>query len=311
MVITDRINPGETRCIVVDEQCVGRRLDQCVSEIFTSYTRSFFKNLIDSEHITVNDVPAKAGYKVRLGDTICITLPKLSDAKMSLAAFEEQFKITVVASEPDFLIVSKPAGLMVHKPNEFSTDITLVDWLLSCYAELKHVGTQDRPGIIHRLDKNTSGLLIIPRTQESFGLFGELFRTRKIDKIYWVIVKGHPNQSGTIDLPIGRDPVHKHRMIHLPKSGIKRDAFTSYRVLKYFKYYTLIEVKIMTGRTHQIRVHCAAIGHPVIGDTVYGEPSLLINRQAMHAKQIAFIFKNKAYSFDSDIPADMQKLLTT
>lgn len=310
MTINDQITPGSTYSFEITETDVSKRLDQYIASIFTAYSRSFFKQLIDGGHVAINGKQSKTGYKLRQGDRVEIIFPSLPEAKMSLAAFEEQFKVTVIASEPDFLIISKPAGLIVHKPNKNSIETTLVDWLLACYAELKYVGIPDRPGIIHRLDKDTSGLLIIPRTQEAFGLFGELFSTRKIDKIYWAIVKGHPDQSGIIDLSIGRDPVRKNRMTHLPKNGIKRDALTSYRVLQYFQDYSLIEVRIMTGRTHQIRVHCAAIGHPVLGDIVYGEQSLLIKRQALHAKQIAFIFKDKTYSFDSQIPADMQKLLT-
>jgi len=123
------------------------------------------------------------------------------------------------------------------------------------------------------------------------------------------LVKGHPDRQGTIDFPIGRDPVHKHKMKHVPASGKVRNALTYYRVLAYYPEYSLLEVRIVTGRTHQIRVHCAAIGHSVLGDAVYGEPSKLIGRQALHAKRIAFEYDGVLVSYECPVPADMQQLI--
>lgn len=311
MVINEHIAPGRQITLEVSGDDSGKRVDVFLAQILLLYSRSFFKNLIDDGHVTINQRCAKSGWVLKAGDVIQVVFPELSAPTIDLHAFDDRLGVSIVAQEADFLIVCKPAGLMVHKPNEHSADLTLVDWLVASYGELKQVGIADRPGIIHRLDKDTSGLLIIPRTNEAFKLFGELFRTRKIDKLYWALVQKHPDRCGTIEFPIGRDPVHKHRMAHLPKSGVSRQAFTSYKVLEYYQDYSLVEVRIVTGRTHQIRVHFAAIGHSVLGDTVYGEPSLLISRQALHAKHIAFTYKGKRYEFDSPVAADMQKLITT
>jgi len=309
MIINEHIAPGSQITLEVAIDDVNKRLDVFLTQTLQLYSRSFFKRLIDDSHVTINQQRAKSSWALKSGDVVQVVFPPLPKPTVDIHAFDERLGISVVAQEADFLIVCKPAGLMVHKPNEHSTELTLVDWLLASYAELKQIGIEDRPGIIHRLDKNTSGLLIIPRTNEAFGLFGELFRTRKIEKLYWALVQKHPERCGTIEFPIGRDPVHKHRMAHLPKSGVSRQAFTSYKVIEYYPDYSLVEVRIITGRTHQIRVHFAAIGHSVLGDTVYGEPSLLIARQALHAKHIAFTYKGKRYEFDSPVAADMQKLI--
>ena len=309
MVINDQVKPGSRVDLEVSDQDVSKRLDLFLAQSFVLYSRSFFKRLIDDGAVLINMRASKSGYILRAGDRVQITFPELPKPGLSLDAFDKRFAVTLVAQEPDFLIICKPAGLMVHKPAKLSKDVTLVDWLLASYADLKHVGIEDRPGIIHRLDKDTSGLLIIPRTNEAFGLFGTLFRSRKIDKIYWAVVKGHPDKSGVIDFPIGRDPVHKCRMIHMPGSGPSREALTSFQVLNYYQEYSLVEVRLVTGRTHQIRVHFAAIGHPVLGDVVYGVKSPLIDRQALHAKKIAFCYKDKLYEFDFPIATDIQKLI--
>jgi len=309
MVINEQVASGNPIAIDVLADDVGCRLDVFLARTFVRYSRSFFKKLIDSGSVLVNQQIAKSGYILRLHDCIMVTFPSLPQATFTLDTFEKDFHVEVVARDQDFLIVNKPAGLMVHKPNDFSSDVTLVDWLLASYAELKHVGIADRPGIIHRLDKDTSGLLVIPLNNESFGLFGSLFRSRKVNKLYWALVDGHPDKCGVIDFPIGRDPHHKHRMTHFPKNGVSRDALTSYRVLAYYPKYTLVEVRIVTGRTHQIRVHFAAIGHPVLGDAVYGSQSPAINRQALHAKKISFIYKTQRHEFECAVAADMQALI--
>jgi len=309
MVINEQVGPGKKFSFTVQEGGgAQQRLDVYLSSIFVRYSRSFLKRLIDDGLVFVDDKKVKGGHLLKAGEVISITFPSLPEAK-NLKAFDKDVGVEVIAQEPDFLIIYKPAGLIVHKPNKYSQELTLVDWLLASYKELSSVGVEDRPGIVHRLDKDTSGLLIIPRNNEAHGIFGDLFRAHKVSKVYWAVVKGHPDRSGTIDFSIGRDPVHKNRMTHLPKSGLARDALTHYKVLSYYPDYSLVEVRLITGRTHQIRVHFAAIGHPLIGDIVYGQPSKLIGRQALDAKKISFQYKGNNYLFDSQVPEDMQKLI--
>jgi 23S rRNA pseudouridine1911/1915/1917 synthase len=181
------------------------------------------------------------------------------------------------------------------------------------------VGAQDRPGIIHRLDKDTSGLMIIPRTHHAYNTFGSLFRNRTIHKTYYALVQGHPPKEGFIDLSIGRHPhirvkmatFDKEKTAHYIKKGYRiRTAFTHYRVIKYFTDYALVEFKPTTGRTHQIRVHASAIGHPIIGDETYGSSSVLIQRQALHAAKLQFQFDNEQFSFSINLPDDISICVT-
>jgi 23S rRNA pseudouridine1911/1915/1917 synthase len=175
----------------------------------------------------------------------------------------------------------------------------------------------DRPGIVHRLDKDTSGLLLIARTNYAHATFNTLFQTRTIHKTYLALVHGHPPASGTIDLAIGRHPVNRHTMTTF-KAGTyeaarhrTRNAFTAYTVLEYFDEYSLLEVKPVTGRTHQIRVHLAALGHPIVGDAVYGTASKLIARQALHAHRLQFMFDGQEHIFTQPLPGDMANVVSS
>lgn len=308
MVIKKQVKPGSMFIFNITAPVHSMRLDIFLSQEFTRYSRSFFKRLIDEGDVSVNSQHVKAGFLLPEGAVVKITFPRLPDPK-ELKAFDTEVGVKIVAQHEDFVIVYKPAGLMVHKPNDFCTDITLVDWLMASFPELSCVGVKNRPGIVHRLDKDTSGLLIIPRNNAAHAIFGDMFRTRQIQKTYWALVHGHTPKSGSVNFPIGRHPIHKHRMVHLPGRGNARTALTQYQALAYYDDYTLLKVNIVTGRTHQIRVHCTAIGHPVLGDTVYGAPSNLIARQALHAKTLAFTYQEIPYTFDWPVPEDMNKLI--
>ncbi len=306
------VEPNSHFVLHVPREYDGKRLDKFIASNFPLYSRSFFSRLIDDGQIQLNGTTiTKAGATLKEGDTVSIKFPAPRDVQVG-ALQERDLAIEVLFTHPHFLIVHKPAGLLVHPPSMQSTAATLVDWLLVHYSSIENVGYVDRPGIVHRLDKDTSGILVIPRTNHAHSTFGDLFRERTIDKTYHAIVEGNPNPSGVIDLPIGRDQITKTKMstkVHPGRSVKMRDATTKYRVLEYFDDAALVEVKPVTGRTHQIRVHFAAIGHPLIGDPVYGKKSKLIKRQALHAHNLSFIFEGKAYSFERKVPEDMQILI--
>jgi 23S rRNA pseudouridine1911/1915/1917 synthase len=290
------------------------RVDRYLAEQFPLYSRSFFKKLIEEAFIKINQKSVcKQSTPVHPGDTITVQFPgERTVASDSIEA--RNLPIELVATHEHFFIITKPAGLIVHPPHTNSGMVTLMDWLVHHFKELESVGYIDRPGIIHRLDKDTSGLMIVPRTNYAHKYFGTLFHDRKIQKTYHAIVQGHPEAAGTIDLSVGRHPEQRTKMHAFPhdvtpKNGITRSAVTHYTVLEYFTDSTLLELKPVTGRTHQIRVHCAAIGHALVGDPIYGIKSKKIKRQALHAHTLSFTFMDKEYSFSAAPPSDFSELL--
>lgn len=306
------IAPDSVFEISVPEIAAGRRIDKFITTQFPLYSRTFFNRLIDDGHISLNgEVVSKASTIVDHEDLITVHFPPARDVQVDALARKAP-AVEVIFEHPHFMIVYKPEGLLVHPPSMASTAATLVDWLLVHFNDIKDVGYVDRPGIVHRLDKDTSGLLVIPRTNYAHSVFGTHFRNRTIHKRYYAVVQGLPDKEGVIDAAIGRDPVTKTRMTTTthPGSGMKmRDSQTHYRVVEYFDDAALLEVKPITGRTHQIRVHLASIGYPIIGDPVYGKKSKLIDRQALHAFSLAFDFDGQAHSFQKDVPADFKQLI--
>ncbi len=285
-----------------------QRLDLFLQQVLPEYSRSFFQKLIEDGHVTCNNqVVSKPSHKLKQGDSIICSIPRIDFARSAAAIAPElvqDLAVQVVAQEPDFLIINKPAGLVVHKPAHTSTQVTLVDWLMASYPTLQAVGETERPGIVHRLDMQTSGLMIIPRTIAAHATFTHMFKERLIKKTYLAIVQGHPPAQATIDYAISRHPTERTKMTHSRSHG--RAASTDFQVIDYFKDAALVKAFPKTGRTHQIRVHCAAWGHPIIGDTVYGKKSPLIARQALHAAELDFEYNNKKYHFEADLPEDMK-----
>lgn len=309
MMRTDgQIQAGSRFDLKVPPEHEGNRLDRFLASQFVRYSRSFFNRLINEGMVCINGaVELKAGAFLKDGDTVTIQFPSPRTIEAKDLKFEPP--VEVVYECPEFLIVSKPAGLVIHAPSELSTEITLVDWLLAHYQDIKAVGYVDRPGIVHRLDKDTSGILIVPRTNHAHGIFGNMFRDRKVKKVYYAVVEGHPDKKGTITLPISRDPITKIKMSTQAHGPKLREAETRYEVVEYFDNAALVKVMPVTGRTHQIRVHFAAIGHPLIGDATYGKPSKYIDRHALHAQELSFEFNGTPYHFEKEPPADFQKLV--
>lgn len=290
-----------------------QRLDAYLSQQFPAYSRSFLQRLIQEKQVTINNKPAnKSSIVLKLHDTIVVQFPEASQPSTQ-KTIDPNIKVNIIFEHEHFLIINKPAGLMVHTPNHESQTPTLVDWIIAHYKEIALTGQADRPGIVHRLDKDTSGILIIGRTNYAHATFGAMFEGRTIHKTYVALVHGHPAKIGSIDLSIGRSPHLRTKMTTVPSTQLStiktRAALTHYTVLEYFNDYSLVEVKPVTGRTHQIRVHMAAIGHPIVGDRVYGKPSELIDRHALHAHAITFIFDSREYALSADIPEDMATVI--
>lgn len=312
---TNLIQPHSTVSYRASEGDDLSRLDKFLLQQLPAYSRSYLQRLIENGFVRVNEaVCHKSSLPLKQDDAISITFP--ASRSIDPEAISAQTSgVELVFEHPHFLVLSKPAGLNVHQAYARSEDVSLVDFLLKQYTDIASIGYADRPGIVHRLDKDTSGLIIIARTNYAHSLFGKMFHDRLVHKTYYAVVQGHPAPTGTIDLAIGRDPhvpvkMRAFREDEIPLQSSKiRDALTHYRVLEYFKDSALVEVKPVTGRTHQIRVHFAAIGHPIIGDTVYGSASKLIGRQALHAQGISFEFDGEPFSITKEIPEDMQLLI--
>lgn len=305
--------------LIVKEENTNTRLDTFIAQQVPAVaSRTAAKKLIENKQVQVNQhIITKISTPVKTGDTISVNQESgeepvrklLHEHKKELA----NLHVTIVYQNNDFLIINKPAGLLTHATPTDPERITLVDWLVLNFPDIALVGQKDRAGIVHRLDKETSGIMIIALTNATYDYFVDAFKNRLIHKKYLALVKGNPEKEGSIDFPIGRHPKHRHKMHAFKKEteGKIRTALTAYAVLTCFEEYALVQVTPFTGRTHQIRVHMAAIKHPLIGDTVYGSASKIIKRHALHAHTISFTLHNQDYFFECPLPQDFQAALAT
>ncbi|MCK4499285.1 RluA family pseudouridine synthase [Candidatus Babeliales bacterium] len=280
------------------------RLDRFLVESFPAYSRSYFQRLVDGGLVLVDEVVAvKSGKKLKNGNQIIVQFA--APREIDLTPHKVDFEIVDV--QPDFVVINKPAGLMVHPAESAPDEITLVHGLLHKFKELARFGESDRPGIVHRLDKDTSGLLIVARSEQARANLSQMFKDRKVKKFYKAFVHGHPEREGKVNVAIGRHPVNRRKM--MCNGMAMRSALTFFSVDKYFEKHALVDVNIITGRTHQIRVHMAWLGHPIVGDAIYGQSSKqLINRQALHAYKCEFEYKGREYSYEAGMPEDIKKL---
>jgi 23S rRNA pseudouridine1911/1915/1917 synthase len=279
----------------------GKRLDQFVQDRMPQYSRSRIQQWIKAGRVQVNGALQKASYTLRGSETIDVEPAE----PPPLAAVPEDLPVKVLYEDADVVAIDKPAGLVVHAGAGAHSG-TLVNRLVHRFGELSRVAGEVRPGIVHRLDKDTSGVLLVARTDAAHRHLAAQFASRTVEKIYVALVHGViPNDRGRIATPIARDPVHRIRMT--ARLGTGRTAFTEYSVLRRFARFTLLEVRIGTGRTHQIRVHLSSIGHPVVGDRLYGAPAKIpghppLARFLLHARRIRFQSPSTGQSVTVEAP---------
>jgi 23S rRNA pseudouridine1911/1915/1917 synthase len=292
----------EVKILQVTESAV--RLDKYLVGEYPELSRSILQKLIKQGFILVNDFAARPSQKLSVGEKIYVALPP--PEKVSLAA--EPIPVDVIYEDDDLLVICKPAGLVVH-PSPGHTAHTLVNALLARCPDLAGFGDTMRPGIVHRLDRDTSGLMIIAKNSRAQQYLINQFKDRSVSKGYLVLVKGKltPGQ-GIIDAPIGHDPSNRKRMA-VVTSG--RQARTGYKVKEYLDGYTLLDITTETGRTHQIRVHLSAIGYPVVGDAVYGVRSPYVKRQFVHAYRLGFCMPTSGQyrEFTCELPPDLKQAM--
>jgi 23S rRNA pseudouridine1911/1915/1917 synthase len=281
----------------------GVRLDKFVGDRCPELSRTRAQKLIAAGFVTVNDRPARSSFKLATGDKVDISIPPETPPPLS----HEAIPLKIVYEDADLLVIDKPPGLPVH-PAPGHPSHTLVNAILSYLPTLAE-DDYIRPGIVHRLDKDTSGLIIVAKNRRAHENLSDQFKARSVSKAYIVLVKGKLTpQAGVIEAAIGRDPHHRQRMAVVARG---REARTEYRVIKYIGDYSLLEIKPQTGRTHQIRVHLAAIGFPVVGDAAYGVPSPRLSRQFLHASCLGFSLPStgRPVEFTSPLPPDLEKAL--
>ncbi len=283
----------------------GTRLDVFISQRQPQLSRTYAQKLISQGYISVNGTAAKPGLKLESGDVVSISMPP-PEADRIVA---EDIPLDIVYQDKDLLVIDKPAGMIVH-PAPGNPRHTLANAVLPYFLELPTSGDAKRPGIVHRLDKDTSGLIIVAKNRPALNNLAAQFKSHSVLKVYLVLVKGKLSPlNGFIEAPIGRHPNHRQRMAVVYKG---REARTEYKVVKHINSYSLLEVRLETGRTHQIRVHLAAIGYPVVGDATYGVKSALLARQFVHAHRLGFkLPSGGAYKeFTSELPPDLEQALS-
>ncbi len=282
----------------------GVRLDKYVSEVCPELTRSRAEKLVDQGDITVNGKPARRGLKLAGGDRIDITIPPPPPSELT----PEEMPLKIVYEDNDLMVVDKPAGLTIY-PAPGHPEHTLINAILAHFPPLAEMGGSPRPGIVHRLDKDTSGLIIVAKNPKAQLKLSEQFSSHTVLKEYVVLVKGRLTpERGIIEAPIGRNPRNRQEMTIVADG---REAKTEYRVLKYYRDYTLLQVRIYTGRTHQIRVHLQAIGFPVAGDATYGVTVPFLGRQFLHAHRLGFRRPSDGewLELTSPLPPDLENAL--
>lgn len=303
---------------MVTETQNGLRLDRALGDLFPSYSRNFLANLVTEGHVRVDDSPAKkASQRVETGQRVTIEVPEAAPSTLA----SQDLPLTVLHEDADVVVIDKPAGLVVH-PAAGHADQTLVNALLFHVKDLSGVGGEIRPGIVHRLDKDTSGVMIVAKHDEAHRRLTANWNSDRVRKEYAALVYGTPSsERGTVEAPIGRDPRDRKKMAVVAGG---RAAVTEYELAERLRYASLLRCRLRTGRTHQIRVHMKHLGHPIVGDPLYSGPQWRgipdkrvqkvlssLERQMLHAAKITFEHPSTGavVSYEAPLPRDMTAVL--
>lgn len=271
----------------------GERLDKYLSILYPAQSRSFFQNRIKEGHITVNQIPQKANYRLRAEDLVTVVIPDAVETPI----LPENIPLDILYEDEDLLVVNKPKGMVVHPSAGHYTGTLVNAVLYHCRDSLSGINGEIRPGIVHRIDMDTTGSLIVCKNNESHIFIAEQIKAHSVTRKYRGIVCGTVKEDeGCINAPVGRHPVNRKKMAVNAKNG--KSAVTHFKVLERFSRYTYMEFQLETGRTHQIRVHMASIGHPLLGDALYssGKSPFKLQGQTLHAMTIGFVHpKSREY----------------
>ena len=290
--------------IIVNE--ANERLDKYLASN-TDYSRVLIGKMLDADFITVNGKKEKASYKVRENDCIEIT----EGFKEEVDIVPTKMDINIVYEDEHLMIINKPSGLVVH-PGSGNYDNTLVNGLMYYTNNLSDINGEERPGIVHRIDKDTSGLIMVAKTNETHAILTEYFKNKDVKREYIALLTGvFPHETATIDAPIGRDPKDRKKMTVTAENS--KEAVTHLKVLKRYKEHTLVSLKLETGRTHQIRVHTKYIGYPVYNDPVYTNKKTTEFGQFLHSHKMEFIhpITKEQMSFECPLPNEMQEFINS
>jgi 23S rRNA pseudouridine1911/1915/1917 synthase len=285
------------------------RLDKFLVELLQEFSRSRIQGLIADGFVEVNGHAAKkAGQTLESGSNVTVRIP--SPASAGLIA--ENIPLDIVFENEDLIVVNKSAGMVVHPAAGHSSG-TLVNAVLGYEPDMEGIGGEERPGVVHRLDKETSGLILLAKNERAHRWLQDQFRLRKVEKTYLALVDGKPpTPSGRIETYIGRDPGHRKQMAIVPESR-GREAISEYKTVEVFANHTLLEFHPYTGRTHQIRLHCAFLGCPIVGDAVYGrkKPTVEINRHFLHAYRLKIVLPGEKEQkvFEAPLPDELEQVL--
>ncbi|CAM3528138.1 MULTISPECIES: RluA family pseudouridine synthase [Paenibacillus] len=293
---------------IVDAESAKTRIDKYITEgLDEDVSRSQVQLWIADGHVLVNDSPVKANYKVNQGDRIALTIPAPSVVEI----VPEDIPLDIAYEDRDVIVVNKPRGMVVH-PAPGHVSGTLVNALMHHCKDLSGINGELRPGIVHRIDKDTTGLIMAAKNDKAHASLAAQLKEHSVNRRYLALVHGNiSHDQGTIDAPIGRDP--QDRKMYTVTDRNSKHAVTHFTVVERFGDYSLLELKLETGRTHQIRVHMKYIGHPLVGDPVYGKSKgIKLNGQALHAAVLGFVHpaSGQYLEFSAPMPEDMEELLT-
>ncbi|MBL0388758.1 RluA family pseudouridine synthase [Tumebacillus sp. ITR2] len=301
---------SESLSWTIEEEQAGERIDKLLAELIPNVSRSQVQELIESQHVLVQDKKPKSNYKVKTGDVLTVTLPEPEQASIEA----EDIPLDVRYEDADVIVVNKPRGMVVH-PAAGHYSGTLVNALMFHCKDLSGINGEVRPGIVHRIDKDTSGLLMAAKNDVAHRHLAEQLKEHTVTRKYLAVVHGViQHDLGTVDAPIGRHPVHRQQQAVLREGG--REAITHFQVIERLPNHTVVELKLETGRTHQIRVHMDFIGHPLVGDPKYGNQKRnrfgdIVDGQALHAQVLGFVHPRTGeyLEFSTDVPEELQKLI--